>query len=93
MVFMIKQEKFDLNMECYLHEPVSFVEAVRTGLFGWGHVSAIGLCIKPSKIVLYNVNLHRKRKNCRWNGSNPWLRFSPVYVAWTIDVDKVLEYI
>lgn len=25
--------------------------------------------------------------------SNPWVRFSPISVAWTINVDKVLEYI
>ncbi|CAG7862026.1 unnamed protein product [Brassica rapa] len=91
----LKQENFDLNMECYLHESVSFVEAGRKGLFGWGlreYASAItSSCIKPSNVILYNFNLHRKRKNCRWNGSNPWVRFSPVSMAWTIDVDKVLE--
>ncbi|WZZ54798.1 hypothetical protein YC2023_054905 [Brassica napus] len=25
--------------------------------------------------------------------SNPWVRFSPISVTWTINVDKVLEYI
>ncbi|RID58334.1 hypothetical protein BRARA_F01640 [Brassica rapa] len=40
-----------------------------------------------------DFKLQRKRKNCRWNGSNLWVRFSPAFVAWKIDVDKFGMYL
>lgn len=30
---------------------------------------------------------------CRWNTSNPWTGYSPIEVAWTVNVDEVLNYI
>ncbi|KAH0867461.1 hypothetical protein HID58_074483 [Brassica napus] len=80
-------------MECYLHNPVSFLEAVQPDLFKYK--KWIGICVghrlmdQALKRSYYmDFKLQRKRKNCRWNGSNLWVRFSPVFVAWTIDVDK-----
>lgn len=29
----------------------------------------------------------------RWNTSNPWTDYSPVSVAWSVNVDEVLRYI
>ena len=29
----------------------------------------------------------------RWDTSNPWTGYSPVSVAWTVNVDGVLNYI
>jgi hypothetical protein len=29
---------------------------------------------------------------CRWNSDNPWTGYSPISVAWTVDVPKVLAY-
>lgn len=29
----------------------------------------------------------------RWNTSNPWTGYSPISVAWTVNVDGVLSYI
>lgn len=29
----------------------------------------------------------------RWNSSNPWTEYSPVSVAWTVNVKGVLDYI
>ncbi|KAG2285866.1 hypothetical protein Bca52824_045470 [Brassica carinata] len=79
-----------------LHDPLSFVEAVRPDLFKykkgfseWGlreYASATGSWIKPSS---------EKERIIDGTGamSNPWVRFSPISVTWTINVDKVLEYI
>ncbi|ESQ52257.1 hypothetical protein EUTSA_v10016893mg [Eutrema salsugineum] len=72
----------------YLHDPVSFVAVVRPDLFtykkGVVRVETQGICIGHT---LMDQGLKR------WNGSNPWVGYSPVSVAWTVDVDGVLEYI
>ncbi|CAF2095213.1 unnamed protein product, partial [Brassica napus] len=72
----------------YLHDPVSFVAVVRPDLFtykkGVVRVETQGICVGHT---LMDQGLKR------WNGSNPWVGYSPVSVAWTVDVDGVLEYI
>ncbi|KAL1224329.1 Uridine nucleosidase 1 [Cardamine amara subsp. amara] len=72
----------------YLHDPVSFVAVVRPDLFtykkGVVRVETQGICIGHT---LMDQGLKR------WNGSNPWVGYSPISVAWTVDVEGVLEYI
>ncbi|KFK36524.1 hypothetical protein AALP_AA4G135500 [Arabis alpina] len=72
----------------YLHDPVSFVAVVRPDLFtykkGVVRVETQGICVGHT---LMDQGLKR------WNGDNPWVGYSPVSVAWTVDVDRVLEYI
>ncbi|XVF76236.1 hypothetical protein PTKIN_Ptkin13bG0250000 [Pterospermum kingtungense] len=72
----------------FLHDPVSFVALVRPDLFtykkGVVRVETQGICIGHT---LMDQGLKR------WNGSNPWTGYSPVSVAWTVDVDEVLNYV
>ncbi|KAF2598333.1 hypothetical protein F2Q68_00010200 [Brassica cretica] len=79
---------FPLSSGVYLHDPVSFVAVVRPDLFtykkGVVRVETQGICVGHT---LMDQGLKR------WNGSNPWVGYSPVSVAWTVDVDGVLEYI
>ncbi|CAN6832428.1 unnamed protein product [Brassica oleracea] len=87
-------ETFKFLIDCrwfsgvYLHDPVSFVAVVRPDLFtykkGVVRVETQGICVGHT---LMDQGLKR------WNGSNPWVGYSPVSVAWTVDVDGVLEYI
>ncbi|GKU98348.1 hypothetical protein SLEP1_g11363 [Rubroshorea leprosula] len=72
----------------FLHDPVSFVALVRPDLFtykkGVVRVETQGICVGHT---LMDQGLKR------WNGSNPWTGYSPVSVAWTVNVDEVLDYI
>ncbi|KAK8713502.1 hypothetical protein V6N13_148717 [Hibiscus sabdariffa] len=72
----------------FLHDPVSFVALVRPDLFtykkGVVRVETQGICRGHT---LLDQGLKR------WNGSNPWTGYSPISVAWTVDVDEVLNYI
>ncbi|XP_049401485.1 uridine nucleosidase 1-like [Solanum stenotomum] len=70
------------------HDPVTFVALVRPDLFtykkGVVRVETQGICVGHT---LLDQGLKK------WNTSNPWTDFSPVSVAWTVDVDEVLNYI
>ena len=72
----------------FLHDPVSFVAVVRPDLFGYKkgvvRVETQGLCVGHT---LLDQGLKR------WNTSNPWTGYSPISVAWTVNVDGVLSYI
>ncbi|KAE9621765.1 hypothetical protein Lal_00032875 [Lupinus albus] len=72
----------------FLHDPVSFVAVVRPDLFtykkGVVRVETQGLCVGHT---LMDQGLKR------WNTSNPWTGYSPVSVAWTVNVEGVLNYI
>ncbi|CAN0880023.1 Uridine nucleosidase 1 [Linum grandiflorum] len=72
----------------FLHDPVSFVAVVRPDLFtyrkGVVRVETQGICVG-------HTLMDQGLKN--WNSSNPWSGYSPVAVAWTVDVEKVLEYV
>lgn len=72
----------------FLHDPVSFVALVQPDLFtykkGVVRVETQGICVGHA---LMDQGLKE------WNSSNPWTGYSPVSVAWTVDVDKVLSYI
>ncbi|KAD3337677.1 hypothetical protein R6Q59_027548 [Mikania micrantha] len=72
----------------FLHDPVSFVALVRPDLFtfkkGVVRVETQGLCVGHT---LMDQGLKR------WNSENPWTGYKPLSVAWTVNVDKVLDYI
>lgn len=72
----------------FLHDPVSFVAVVRPDLFtykkGVVRVETQGLCVGHT---LLDQGLKR------WNTSNPWTGYSPISVAWTVNVEGVLNYI
>ena len=72
----------------FLHDPVSFVALVRPDLFtykkGVVRVETQGICTGHT---LMDQGLKK------WNTSNPWTGYSPVEVAWTVNVDAVLDYI
>ncbi|GLT94674.1 hypothetical protein SLE2022_124030 [Rubroshorea leprosula] len=72
----------------FLHDPVSFVALVRPDLFtykkGVVRVETQGICVGHT---LMDQGLKR------WNGINPWTGYSPISVAWTVNVDEVLDYI
>lgn len=72
----------------FLHDPVSFVALVRPDLFtykkGVVRVETQGICVGHT---LMDQGLKT------WNSSNPWTGYSPISVAWTVDVDKVVSYI
>ena len=72
----------------FLHDPVSFVAVVRPDLFtyknGVVRVETQGLCVGHT---LLDQGLKR------WNTDNPWTGYSPISVAWTVNVDEVLTYI
>ncbi|XP_062117565.1 uridine nucleosidase 1 isoform X1 [Humulus lupulus] len=72
----------------FLHDPVSFVALVRPDLFtykeGVVRVETQGICIGHT---LMDQGLKR------WNTSNPWTDYSPISVAWTVNVDEVISYI
>ncbi|KAI3884852.1 hypothetical protein MKX03_011707 [Papaver bracteatum] len=72
----------------FLHDPVSFVALVRPDLFtykkGVVRVETQGICVGHT---LMDQGLKT------WNSSNPWTGYSPISVAWTVDVDRVVSYI
>ncbi|CAH9071698.1 unnamed protein product [Cuscuta epithymum] len=72
----------------FLHDPVSFVALVRPDLFsfrkGVVRVETQGICTGHT---LMDMGLKK------WNSNNPWSGYSPVSVAWTVEVDEVLSYI
>ncbi|KAM6568579.1 hypothetical protein CsatB_016564 [Cannabis sativa] len=72
----------------FLHDPVSFVALVRPDLFtykeGVVRVETQGLCTGHT---LMDQGLKK------WNTSNPWTGYSPISVAWTVNVDEVVSYI
>ncbi|GAB4833401.1 Uridine nucleosidase 1 [Ancistrocladus abbreviatus] len=72
----------------FLHDPVSFVALVRPDLFtykkGVVRVETQGICVGHT---LMDQGLKI------WNSSNPWTGYSPVSVAWTVNVEEVLRYI
>ncbi|CAA2988241.1 probable uridine nucleosidase 1 [Olea europaea subsp. europaea] len=72
----------------FLHDPVSFVLLVRPHLFtfkkGVVRVETQGICVG-------HTLMDQGLKN--WNSSNPWSGFSPVSVAWTVNVEEVVNYI
>lgn len=72
----------------FLHDPVSFVALVRPDLFtfkkGVVRVETQGICVGHT---LMDQGLKK------WNSSNPWSGFSPVSVAWTVNVEEVLNYV
>ncbi|KAK7378781.1 hypothetical protein VNO80_04228 [Phaseolus coccineus] len=72
----------------FLHDPVSFVALVRPDLFtyqkGVVRVETQGICVG-------HTLLDQGLKN--WNMSNPWTGYSPVSVAWTVNVEGVVDYI
>ncbi|KAK6139897.1 hypothetical protein DH2020_026342 [Rehmannia glutinosa] len=72
----------------FLHDPVSFVALVRPDLFtfkkGVVRVETQGICVGHT---LMDQGLKK------WNSSNPWSDFSPVSVAWTVNVEEVLNYV
>ncbi|XP_027351544.1 uridine nucleosidase 1 isoform X2 [Abrus precatorius] len=72
----------------FLHDPVSFVAVVRPDLFtykkGVVRVETQGICVGHT---LLDQGLKK------WNTNNPWTGYSPVSVAWTVNVEGVLNYI
>ncbi|KAH7854717.1 hypothetical protein Vadar_017079 [Vaccinium darrowii] len=70
------------------HDAVSFVALVRPELFtykkGVVRVETQGICLGHT---LMDQGLKI------WNASNPWTGYSPVSVAWTVNVEEVLSYI
>ncbi|XP_059646711.1 uridine nucleosidase 1 [Cornus florida] len=72
----------------FLHDPVSFLALIRPDLFtyksGVVRVETQGICVGHT---LMDQGLKK------WNANNPWSGYSPVSVAWTVDVDKVLTYV
>ncbi|XP_021764759.1 uridine nucleosidase 1-like [Chenopodium quinoa] len=72
----------------FLHDPVSFVAVVRPDLFtykkGVVRVETQGICTGHT---LMDQGLKK------WNTENPWTGYSPISVAWTVNVEEVLMYI
>ncbi|KAK4776118.1 hypothetical protein SAY87_024079 [Trapa incisa] len=70
------------------HDPVSFVALVRPDLFkyktGVVRVETQGICAGHT---LMDQGLKK------WNSSNPWSGYSPIAVAWTVNVEEVKNYI
>ncbi|KAK8672153.1 hypothetical protein V6N13_110526 [Hibiscus sabdariffa] len=72
----------------FLHDPVTFVALVRPDLFtykkGVVRVETQGICRGHT---LLDQGLKKAI------GSNPWTGYPPISVAWTVNVDGVLDYI
>ncbi|KAK4392080.1 Uridine nucleosidase 1 [Sesamum angolense] len=72
----------------FLHDPVSFALLVRPDLFtfkkGVVRVETQGICVGHT---LMDQGLKT------WNSSNPWSDYSPVSVAWTVNVEQVLCFV
>lgn len=80
--------KSDSVYGIFLHDPVSFVALVRPDLFtykkGVVRVETQGICVGHT---LMDQGLKR------WNSHHPWMGYSPVSVAWTVNVEEVRTYI
>ncbi|KAK1562606.1 hypothetical protein Q3G72_014726 [Acer saccharum] len=80
--------KYDGVYGIFPHDPVSFMAIVRPDLFtykkGVVRVETQGICVGHT---LMDQGLKK------WNSSNPWTGYSPVSVAWTVNVDEMLNYI
>lgn len=72
----------------FLHDPVSFVAVVRPDLFAYRkgvvRVETQGICAGHT---LMDQGLKR------WHSSNPWTGYSPISVAWTVNVEEVVKYV
>uniref|UniRef100_A0A0E0GFP7 Inosine/uridine-preferring nucleoside hydrolase domain-containing protein n=1 Tax=Oryza nivara TaxID=4536 RepID=A0A0E0GFP7_ORYNI len=71
----------------FLHDPVSFTALVHPEYFtfkkGVVRVETQGICKGHT-----SMDMGLKK----WNSDNPWTGYSPISVAWTVDVPKVLAY-
>ncbi|KAL5205475.1 hypothetical protein ABZP36_033684 [Zizania latifolia] len=72
----------------FLHDPVSFVALVHPEYFtfkkGVVRVETQGICAGHT-----SMDMGLKK----WNSDNPWTGYSPISVAWTVDVPKVLAFV
>lgn len=72
----------------FLHDPVSFAALVHPEYFtfkkGVVRVETQGICTGHTSI---DMGLKK------WNSENPWTGYSPISVAWTVDVPKVLAFV
>jgi uridine nucleosidase len=72
----------------FLHDPVSFAALVRPDLFtfrkGVVRVETQGICAGHTSMDM----LLKK-----WNSENPWTGYSPISVAWTVDVPKMVAFV
>ncbi|KAL6593104.1 hypothetical protein ACP70R_049190 [Stipagrostis hirtigluma subsp. patula] len=72
----------------FLHDPVSFAALVHPDLFtfrkGVVRVETQGICTGHTSMDM----LLKK-----WNSDNHWTGYSPISVAWTVDVPKVIAFI
>ncbi|CAN6197743.1 unnamed protein product [Urochloa humidicola] len=72
----------------FLHDPVSFAALVRPDLFtfkkGVVRVETQGICKGHTSMDM----LMKK-----WNSENPWTGYSPISVAWTVDVPKMVAFV
>lgn len=80
--------KSDLLYGIYLHDPISFLAVVRPDLFtykkGVVRVETQGICTGHT---LMDQGLKK------WNTSNPWTGYSPISVAWTVNIEEVLNIV
>ncbi|XP_052167317.1 probable uridine nucleosidase 2 [Oryza glaberrima] len=71
----------------FLHDPVSFTALVHPEYFtfkkGVVRVETQGICKGHT-----SMDMGLKK----WNSDNPWTGYTPISVAWTVDVPKVLAY-
>ncbi|KAL0374907.1 UNVERIFIED_CONTAM: Uridine nucleosidase 1 [Sesamum radiatum] len=81
----IKRKSNDRNLPA---RPRQFCGARQAGSFylqeGSREVETQGICVGHT---LMDQGLKK------WNSSNPWTGFSPISVAWTVNVEEVLNYI
>ncbi|TVU06016.1 hypothetical protein EJB05_49203, partial [Eragrostis curvula] len=72
----------------FLHDPVSFAALVRPEYFtfkkGVVRVETKGICTGHT-----SMDMGLKK----WNSENPWTGYSPISVAWTVDVRKVVAFV
>ncbi|GJM99585.1 hypothetical protein PR202_ga16703 [Eleusine coracana subsp. coracana] len=72
----------------FLHDPVCFAALVRPEFFtfkkGVVRVETQGICTGHT-----SMDLGLKK----WNSENPWTGYSPISVAWTVDVPKVVAFV
>ncbi|XP_062194717.1 probable uridine nucleosidase 2 [Phragmites australis] len=72
----------------FLHDPVSFAALVHPEYFtfkkGVVRVETQGICTGHTSMDM----LLKK-----WNSENPWTGYSPISVAWTVDVPKVVAFV
>uniref|UniRef100_A0A0D9XGY5 Inosine/uridine-preferring nucleoside hydrolase domain-containing protein n=1 Tax=Leersia perrieri TaxID=77586 RepID=A0A0D9XGY5_9ORYZ len=76
-----------ISSALFLHDPASFTALVHPEYFtfkkGVVRVETQGICKGHT-----SMDLGLKK----WNSENPWTGYSPISVAWTVDVPKVLAY-